>query len=200
MNNLHEILAILEDQAHIQRISDRIEYARNSFNLMTSDVKSHSEFNQEISRFIQHVYSRGLLVSKVVSSKGALSEAINLLDQYYGNQGGDGYNEAYLDAVSTTGKGIEFVLQALAEIISQREIGRYINWLFASIIDPTDKETHEVTIEGIIKKFGSLLPEEIVTGNPVRFVKNYRDLIETIISTNNLLKQIETSSIIISNS
>lgn len=187
--SLDEVLAALEDPVRINRISDRMEDALQAFRV--NEISSHIEFNGELRRFACHIYRTGLPVPRVISPRTALSEAIALLDRHYG--GDNGYYEAYLDAIDKEGKGFDFVLRSLTEMIKEIEIERKVNWQFASTIDPCDREEHLRIVTEILARFGSYLPEGILSGNPARFVRNYRQLLEIIISTNSLIKGIESS-------
>ena len=188
--DIDEVLAVLGNQEISNRISEQLEEALNQFDGKNFEIDSHSDFNKEIARFIQHIYKYGLLAPKMISLGNALSEVLDLLENYIDTVGMKGYESAYLDAVSTYGKGFEFVLREVAEIIKQRELQIYQNWVFSSLIDPTDWSSHKRIICSLIEGFKPFLPEDILKGNPARFVKYYRQFIDMVFSTNNLLDRI----------
>jgi hypothetical protein len=194
ITDTEKILTILQDQTIPNRISEQIEEVVNRFGASDIEVKSQSDFNREIARLLQQVYQNGLLSNRAVSARTALSEALDLLEYYYDAQGSQGYDAAYLDAVSPYGKGFESVLRQLGEIIKQRELQRYINWLFASILDVTDWDSLKALVSGLIDKFKPFLPEDILKGNPARLIKYYRELIEMALSTDNLLERVTSAS------
>ena len=194
ITDIEKILAILQDQTIPNRISEQIEDVVNRFSASDTEVKSQNDFNREIARFLQQVYRGGLLTERAVSARTALSEALDLLEYYYDAQGSKGYDAAYLDAVSPYGKGFGFVLKQLGEIIKQRELQGYINWLFASIFDVTDWDSLKALVSGLIDKFKPFLPEDSLQGNPARFIRYYRELIEMALSTDNLLERVTSSS------
>jgi hypothetical protein len=188
--DINELFAVLGNQEISNRISEQIEEAYNQFDGKNFEINSHSDFNKEIARFIQQIYQHGLLTPRLISSTVFFSEALDLLENYYESEGVRGYEAAYLDAVSTYGKGFEFVLRELAEIIKQRELQIYQNWVFSSLIDPTDWSSHKRIICSLIERFKPFLPEDILKGNPARFTKYYKEFIHMVFSTNNLLDRI----------
>jgi hypothetical protein len=194
ITNIEKILAILQDQTIPNRISEQVEEILDRFTASDIEVKSPIDFNRELTRFLQQVYQGGLLAERAVSAGTALSEALDLLEYYYDAQGSQGYDAAYLDAVSPYGKGFESVLRQLAEIIKQRELQRYSNWLFSSTFDPTDWDNKRNLVIALIEKLKSYLPEDILQGNPARFIKYYRELIEMALSTENLLERVTSAS------
>ena len=194
ITDIEKMLAILQDQTIPNRISELIDDVIDRFNRSDIQVKSQSDFNRELTRFVQQVYQNGLLVNRAVSVMTALSEALDLLEYYYDAQGSQGYDAAYLDAISPYGKGFEFVLRQLAEIIKQRELQRYSNWLFSSTIDSTDWNEKRNLVYELIEKLKPFLPEDYLQGNPARFIKYYRELIEVALSTDNLLERVTSAS------
>jgi len=189
MTKLEKILTVLQNDYTTNRISEQIDNALKNYN-PKKDIKTHNDFNNELSRFIQHLFLNGLPIPRNISLKKALSEAINLLEQYYECQGAIGYDAAYLEAVSPSGKGFNFVLTQLTETLKNIEISRYTNWLHAALINPSDWKTQRKIVEELINNYRRFLPNEIVNRKPIYFVKHYRDLIETIISSKNIIDKI----------
>jgi len=181
MKDLEETLELLRNDSNAQVISEKIDDVTNEFTQNISEVKSHAEFNLQISKFVRQIYKQCTMTNKKISSRVALGEAIDILERYFITWSGRGYDEAYLEAVTDIGKGIRFVLQKLGEFIKEKEITSYNDCLYRSIINPFDAESHRKIAEQIIEKYGFLFPDEIRIGNPVRFMRSYRELIETVI-------------------
>lgn len=193
-DRLDQVLTALEDQKQMIEISDRLDNAFGDFEAKEAD--SHKAFNSELGRFIQHIYKRGLIVARKLSPPTALAEAVGKLDRRYG--AGNGYHEAYLEAISDDGKGIDFVLKILTEIIKEEEMERAINWQYAEIIDPCRREDHLKIVTELIDRFGQSLPDQVAVGDPARFIRNYRQLLEMVTSVNSFLNQVRSSGDIFS--
>jgi hypothetical protein len=143
---------------------------------------------------VRHLCQHGLSIPRTLTHRTALSEAVDLLDRYYEGGGIQGFDAALLDATDKNGKGPEFVLRQLSEVIKEREVRQYRNYQFLSLIDPTDRDTHRQIVERLIVEQGSLLSDDLKTGNPARFAKYYRDLLEMVISSEAFFTQIRNSS------
>ncbi|MCX6827692.1 MAG: hypothetical protein NT002_00170 [candidate division Zixibacteria bacterium] len=194
MDPLDELFAQLRGASVIRIIYERIDEARRHFKTGLLELKSYRDFNQHIAEFIQHLYSHGLLVPRMISLRAAMAEGLDLLErQYEGNGGIQGYDAAYLDAVSSQGRGFDFVLSQLAESIRDREIFRYTNGQFSLLIDPSDWNIHKRIVGEIVEKYAAFLPDDICNGSPDRFINYYRDLIEVILSSDQTIEQVRNS-------
>jgi hypothetical protein len=190
MTNLDVILSTLIDSDMPESISQKIDETLNSFNIDALFVSSHEEFNDCIGGFIRQIYGNGLVLSKTLDSHTALAEAINILEQYYENQGASGYDAAYLDVIDETGKGIQFVLRELAELVKAMEVSRWLNSVYISLIDPIDKNQHLEIVKSLLEKYSDHFSTGIKESSPVSFIKSYRELIEIVISSENLNRHI----------
>jgi hypothetical protein len=190
MKNLDTILQNLLCSSMPELIGRKIEEASDGFDIDTLAVSNHQEFNDCISRFIGHIYENGLVFAKILDSRTSLSEAISLLEQHYENQGTSGYDAAYLDAIDESGKGIQFVLRGLTELVKTLEVSRWLESYYASIIDPVDKGQHLKIIIDLVKKYPIHFPDNIREGNPARFINYYQDLIELVVSVEKLSAQL----------
>ena len=199
MKPLNEFLADLQDSEAALEISEKIDRALQSFQPGAVEIASHRELIDAIARLVEHLYQHGLSVPRTLTHRSALSEALDLLDRYYESGGILGLDAALLDATDTDGKGPEFVLRQLSEIIKEREVRQYLNYRYLSAIDPTDRDMHRWIVERLIVEQESLLPQDLKTGNPARFAKYYRDLLELVISSDTFFAQIRSSSKTFSN-
>jgi len=190
MGKTDEIISLLQDNIALYRINGQLGLAVNSFPGLTADIRTHADFNDQLANFVKHIFSKGLPADRNISKSKALAEAINLLEQHFESQGASGYAAAYLETISPNGKGFNFVLSQLAEIIKGLEIHRYTNWLFLTRYDHLDWGRQRQLVENIFKNYGEYLPAELIQTDPVYFVGHYRDLVESIISANNILAQI----------
>ena len=192
---LGELLIELQSNDAINEISERIDRAFQSFGLTQTEIVSHRRFIETITDFIKHMYEHSLCVPRPMTKTAALSEGLDLLERYYESDGTRGFEAAYLDVSEESGRGIEFVLRQLAEIIKEREVSRYSNSRFHLAIDPTDGEAHMRIVKFLADRYGPMPPINLTQERPWRFAKHYRDLIEIVVSTEQFFTQIRNSSI-----
>lgn len=153
---------------------------------------SHQAFNRIIAAFVQHVYGQGLRLPRRVSDREALAEAIELLMRYYKTPYTEGYDGALVDTINGDHEAIESVLNQLAESIKAIERKKYIQGVFACQYQYLDWKTrlHIVTVYWQKKK--DLFPE-LSNSDPAWLVENFRDLIETDLSSSDSVKSITSS-------
>ena len=191
---LAQLLAHLQDSEAAIEIAEKIDRALQSFQPRPAEIASHREFINAVAGLVSHLYQYGLPFPKRMTHSSALSEGLDLLDRYYESSGILGFDAAFLDATDKKGRGPEFVLRRLSEIIKEREVRQYLNYRYLSAIDPTDRDTHRRIVERLIEEHGPLLPDDLRTGNPCRFAKYYRDLLEMIISSDIFFAQVRSFS------
>jgi hypothetical protein len=194
MYDISIILKTLINSEIPDQISQKIDSAYEAFEKTQITIRSHRDFNECIAAIVWHIYLNGLLLPKNLGKDAGLGEAIGILEHHYDNQNATGYDAAYLDAVEDTGKGIEFVLQKIAEIIKAMEIAQWQNSVFFSTIDPLDKNRHLEIVRVLLEKYGTRFPENIRFANPVRFIGLYREIIESVVSSEKLIRQIASPS------
>ena len=196
---LSELLRELQTVGAVSAISERVDRAFHSFGFTQLGMLSHGAFIDTVARFTRHMYEHGLAVPRTMTRGEALSEGLDLLDRYYESGETRGLEAGYLDACDASGRGIEFVLRQLAEIVKELEVYRYRNSLFLLAIDPIDGEAHLRIVKSLAESYGPMLPTNLTNENPWRFARYYRDLIEAVVSTNQFIMQIRNSSITNSN-
>jgi len=184
-----EILHKIKNDDEISIIIGRIDAVRDNYLTTHHSVKANFEFNKEISSFVSRAYSNGLRPPKYLNEKAALAEAIWLLDLGYKSEGATGYYAALIDATILVNDRYGLIIHYLAETVKAIEIRRQTNYIYQSLINPDDTDTHIELVNYLIKKNKSVFPSHIHKSNPSQFFKHYRELIEIDISAENLLKK-----------
>jgi len=184
-----EILHKIKNDDEISIIIGRIDAVRDIYLTTHHSVKANSEFNKEISSFVSRAYSNGLKPAKYLNEKAALAESIWLLDLGYKSEGATGYYAALIDATNPGNDKFGLIIHYLADTIKAIEIRRYTDYLYHSLINPNDADTHIEIVKYLIKKNKSIIPSYIHKRCPSQFIKYYRELIEIDISAENLLKK-----------
>jgi len=182
-----EILQKIKNDDEISIIAGRIDAVRDNYLTTQHGVKTNSEFNKEISSFLSQVYTNGMRLPKYLNEKGALAEAIWLLDMGYKSEGATGYYAALIDATNPVNGKFGLIIHYLADTIKAIEIRRQTNYIYQSLINPDDTNTQIEIVKYLIKKNKSIIPNHIRKSSPNQFIKYYRELIEIDISAENLL-------------
>lgn len=179
------------DTSHISHAFDQaLDYYVNQYRIPVNNA----EFNREIASFLQTVYLIGVKPSMTLSIREATAKAVSLLDRYHNNQGAKGYEAAYLDAVYSGEEGIGDVCFQLLQIVKESEIRKYRDYVYSTTIDPSDWQFHVNITQGIIELFGEYLPPLIGESPPVRFSWHYKELIEMVLSSQDIALKISSGS------
>jgi len=183
--NAEEILdAVFEllDAHHLyETIDEPIEKAIASFPFDIKTPVTHDYFIEITSRFVRHIYEQGLFIRQKLSLSQARSETIALLEDGYQNPYKRGYDAAYLDALND----IKQVLAQISDHIKMVSRARYQQWVYVSYIESLDWAVKCQIVDTLIKR-SSCLPPNITNCTPVRFVDEIPELIDRIISSEQL--------------
>lgn len=193
-NKTLKVLGKLSSRLDTSRIAHAFDQVLDRYIGHYRIPTNHAEFNREIALFLQAIYVIGVNPSKILTALEATAKAISLLSQYSNNQGARGYEAAYLDAVFSGEEGIGDVCFKLSQIVKESEIRKYRDYVYATTIDPSDWELHINLTASIIELYGEFLPPLIRESPPVRFSRLYKDLIEMVLSSQDLAAKISSGS------
>jgi hypothetical protein len=188
------ILRVLSVRLDTKQISNAFDKALERYLEQNREPKNHTEFNQEIARCIQIIYRIGVKPGQSLSAQEAMAKAIDLLDRYCNNHGSRGYEAAYLDVVYSGEASIGDVCYQLFQMIKEHEIRKYQNYVYSTTINPLDWQLHLDITKGIIELFGEYLPPLIVESPPERFSGFYKDLIDMVLSSQDIAANISSGS------
>jgi hypothetical protein len=170
---IHQLLTDLREDTPEQEIAERLDLAATDYPRQRYDSINSDTLNEEIARFIQHLYRHGLVPSRQVNYRVALAEANYLLDSSYAGRRQGGYETAYLHISTTGSEGLEILFRDLTETVKERAIRRFTGWKWSILIDPTDKDLHRNIVEGLMDHFGQLLLGQDVAGGSDHWAKFY---------------------------
>jgi len=194
INMTLQILGKLSARLDTSHISHAFDQVLDRYIAQYRIPTNHVEFNQEIAGFLQAVYLIGVKPRMILTALEATAKAVSLLSQYNNNQGARGYEAAYLDAVFSGEEDIGDVCFKLSQIVKESEIRKYRDYVYVTTIDPSDWQLHINITAGIIELFGECLPPLIRESPPERFSGLYKDLIEMILSSQDLAIKISAGS------
>jgi hypothetical protein len=177
MDTLQTILDLL-NPGHIQTgIEEPIEKACTTFRYDWTEPMTHQQFNRIITAFVMHINTAVCPHQPHLPSEKAFEEAVWILENGYRTDCAEGYDGALLDAVDPE-RGIDSVLASMKEVIKAREQDKYLSWVFAAHIDPTDWQLHVRLTEEILSRFNAERAPTTILLSPPRFARHCIDLIK----------------------
>jgi hypothetical protein len=190
---ISDILSLLNEEHLRREIDERIDQASTAFQTTSKAVPSHRGFHEAISAFTGHIYEHGLRIPQRLSACQALGEALSILQQGYRNADTNGYDAALLDAMSPDQNGIEIVLSRMGEVIKATERQKYIRWVFASRLGPSDWHTRCHIAQVLLQRGREFLPAELLRCPPAQLADHCSALIITYLNAENLLRQMSVT-------
>jgi len=169
---LERLLQSIGPEHTIEKAFNRANEAINTFPLESSLITEWDEYRMVMARFHRHVEKQ------VLNVQGEMPEAdmdfywsrcLRIIIKGYGNNG----EKAAFELVRTGNDGglngvLRKIVMAIAEQYSQNEItARVNNWLNGLSIEENLAASDEY-----IRKFGHLLPSEIIEGGALRVKAN----------------------------
>jgi hypothetical protein len=187
---LESLTDLLSDDQIAKKVEEPVDLAAQIFRLNIATPITHSEFNRVLAAFVRHIFKSGIQLSRYLSYRQALSEAVFLLERYYQNEGAKGYDGAMIDATRGGIECLEMVLSRLVESIKLAERKKYVEWAFADNYSMLDWEDRQCIVSAFMKQNETLLPVELLELDPVRLVDHFHEIFIQHISTESLIRQI----------
>ena len=183
-------MGLLDEEIISREIDEPIDLTLQNLRFDVKAPFSHADFNRIIAGFVQHLYREGLRLSRNLSDRESLTEAVSLLRKYYRGVYTKGYDGALLDAVTGSLEGVEMVLSALAEAIKAAERDKYIASIFVQNIDQLDWEGKCQIVSTYFKQYENSLPPQFCEMDCARWAGHLADLIVNHMSSERLIGQI----------
>jgi hypothetical protein len=169
-------------------ICARISSARRKYFINSVIIEDSEEFNDTVISFYIHFMRHTQKVMDPVDSNAPDRDALDLLEAAFANKGG--YKSAFAEARNGINGGLIFVLDMMANQLKKNEIEKHIQAVFKLAIDPLDHAGALNLIKGLLKRFGNLLPSEIASLPPERFVTHYEILVKQYVKVMDDLKSV----------
>ena len=183
-------MGLLDEEIIFRDVDEPIDLALETFRFDVEVPFSHTDFNRIIAGFIQHLYRDGLRLSRDLSDRESLTEAVSLLRRHYRGVYTKGYDGALLDASTGNLEGIEMVLSVLAETIKATERDKYTASVFVHNIDQLDWKAQCQIVSTYFKRYESSLPPQLRETDCARWTGYLSDLIVNHMSSEILIGQI----------
>jgi hypothetical protein len=130
-----------------------------------------------VSDFVQHLHARAFPQGRQYSSSQARDEAVALLEQAYHGAFATGHEAALADATKPAYAGLAQVLLAVAQIVKTRERSRYIRWILARHIDPSDWRMNCALAQVLLDRCRGRLPARLQSCQPEYLVDDLPELL-----------------------
>ncbi|MBN1551697.1 hypothetical protein JW979_09515, partial [bacterium] len=153
MDCIDTIIDLLSHETICQCIDDPIDRSLVTFQYDETGKMTHDRFNRIITAYVNHLYETTLRMNVNLNAHKLLEEAIWILEQNYQSDHATGYDAAQLDAVDPK-RGMAFVLERMKELFKTQEREKYIAWVFAIHIDPSDWYMHVRIITTLLERYG----------------------------------------------
>jgi len=186
MDNIDTVIEILSHNTINHRIDEPIDRSLVTFKYDKTEKMTHDRFNRIITAYVNHLYETALRKTAMLTAKKISEEAIWILEQTYQSDHASGYDAALLDAVDHK-RGIAFVLERMKESIKFQEREKYVSWVYATHIDPSDWNLHVRIVEIFLERYGEKIPLAISSIPARQLARHYKDLITLYTSTQEII-------------
>ena len=168
------IISLLDPLAIEELIHRPINNAAEAFDYIQPNPITHETFNNLIDRFTKHIYEFANLpcLGSILGYEG-----IWLLENHYQRDGAHGYEDAYVDTLYNE-FGIDYIMEAITEIIREIEHQKHIKSVMTQYVDPTDRQLKARVAADITEKIKAYLPEYIRSLAPHQLANELETLVE----------------------
>ena len=189
MDCIDTIIELLSHETICQRIDDPIDRSLVTFQYDGTEKMTHDRFNRIIKAYVNHLNETVLRINVNLNAHKILEEAIWILEQTYQSDHATGYDAALLDAVDPK-RGMAFVLERMKELFKTQEREKYIAWVFATHIDPSDWYMHVRIVKTLLERYGHTLPSTISQIPARQIARHYKDIFILYTSTQEMMQSL----------
>ena len=158
---LESMAALLDESTITKHIDMPIDDALDAFEFPEQDCLNHEEFHDTVTRFVKHLYEKGLPSRRRLSISQAHDEAIALLEYHYDGEHGRGYDGAFADALAPDGPGIKNVLERLVEYLKEHLRQQHISCLVQQRLEATDWHVRVAAAECLLAQCREFLDDQL---------------------------------------
>jgi len=180
---LDRLLALGAEESIRQTIDEKLLRAFHAYELRVPSPITRMTFHRTLAEFVLHLYGQGLCIPRRLSPEEALAEALSILEETYREEGG--YEVVCWQMVGEGQDALELVLERIGETLRQRQQHQYLQWVFASQIDPLDWQTRHALTRILLHRWKAFLPDSLLQCSPAQLADDYATLILNHLSTEN---------------
>ncbi len=191
---VRRVTALLNEDVIAQLVDEPIDAVLEEFGSVDDWAWSLQGFHRTIAEFVRHLYERAIPCRRKLSLAQAHDEAIALLEQGYRQMGGNGYDNAVLDAADPSQSGLLVVLAAIAEGLKEHERETHLRWVLARHIDPADWRTKCAIAAILTGRCREWVPPELCRLSSEQLADSIPALLAIDLATNDHLETFPTDS------
>jgi hypothetical protein len=182
-SGLHLVLAMISADALAHRIGLPIDTARATYQLGGVTTASYDEFRQVYSSFYLHLLRHVRSGAISVDPGAAARDALNLVEQAFGRDGGLSGAEA--EARDATRGGLRFVLDVMTEFFKREQQAKEVSRVLKEAIDPLDWAGKVAFMSELLHRLGPDLPPDL-RGQPAeRYAKYVESFVQQYVKSIN---------------
>ena len=167
---------LLDEERLQQEVDHPLDEATQSLQLRGAEPGTQRAFLDCIAAAVQHLYEHGLRCPRRLPRRAAVAEAVDLIRRGYPGRPEDRFDTALLEATASRGGDVQSVIGVLVETIRSRERRRYIDWVFATVLDPLDWNGHVEAATELREALESEIHADLKEHDPARLSREVREL------------------------
>jgi len=167
------------DAEHLSRETGQaIDEARAAFVMDRVTVGSAEELYSTVAAFYLFVLRRMGLVAGGENPEDVADEAVALLERAFRSSGG--VRAAVAECLVPARGGVRHVLDELTEQLKAERQEMRVSRILKTAVDPLDPEARRAFMVALLDRLKPLLPPEMLTGPPERFVAETETILRTV--------------------
>ena len=181
MSVLDRILEELDEIYIVEHITKKHDEARMQYTMNKNTVSDDTEFDDVISEYYNHHYTKCVSGGGALSRTDAASMAKDIINQEYRRKGRDKLH-AYADGKDGTNGGMRAILDIIMERLKEDAIERHMRDVLDRYVAPTSFDEQVSIVREIIKRTG-ISSTYVDVNRPERYARNYEELIRGLVET-----------------
>lgn len=173
------VLGEISAEALARKIGNAIDAARARYVLPHVIVGSHEEFLDTICAFYSALVWGDALVPPSASADDLAGQALALAAEAFADSGGADAAEA--EARQGTAGGMRFVLDLMTDQHKARQQSLHVTRVLKEALDPLNWNARVAFMTVLLERIGPLLPEELRSAPPRRFVRQLEPIVRTYV-------------------
>lgn len=177
---IDDLFMMLDETCINKKINQPVEEAALNYTIVYPEAVNHHLFNDVTGDFVMRLFNSCHFI-KLESKAASVAEAVSILKMgYQGSGSSHGYDAAFVDAMNPEINGLEHVFQQIKEIVISILRGRYIQWVYDTVITPLEWSTRVAVAEILLNQCRPCLPSNMQSISPGQMADDIPVLIKAV--------------------